>query len=295
MLPANFTLYYFSADDKEEFFSSHFHNEIELVFPQTDGTGLVVNDNIYLLKRGYLYILNEHALHNRIEVSPSYERYNMYFDPQMLTNFSTQKINFKKRFSKYFYILNVQHCMEELTQIFQNLMESQTALREDDVTATICFLQLLKKLYDLVDSEESAAEKQSVDLDDRRLDPKIFQVHAIQNYINEHLTEPLTLDSISEEFFHSKYYLSHIFKKMTGYGVMEYVRFCRIAKACQMLQSGESVTVVSESIGLRNMGRFNRIFKSYTGMTPKQYFMKYASVEYERKEEDAGSAGVYEE
>jgi len=62
---------------------------------------------------------------------------------------------------------------------------------------------------------------------------------------------------------------------------MEYVRLCLINKDCQMLRNGLPVTTVSENIGLKNIGRFNRVFKSYVGMTPKQYFAKYATVLYQ--------------
>lgn len=279
MISANYILYHFLSD-REEFLSSHFHNEIELIFPVTDGTGMIVDNRVFPLRRGYLYILNEHTLHNRIELSPSYERYNMYFDPIMLTNFSTKKVNFKNKFTKYFYIINVQDKMDEFMQLFAGLMECQSRHETDDVTPTIYFLQLLKKMYDLIGEEARDEEQQRIE-GGQQLDPKIFQIHSIQTYINAHLTEPLTLDFIAENFFLSKYYLSHMFKKMTGYGVMEYVRLCRINKACQMLRNGLPVTTVSENIGLKNIGRFNRVFKSYVGMTPKQYFAKYATVPYQ--------------
>lgn len=281
MTPSDYMLYHFS-DDRTEFLSSHFHNDIELVFPETDGTVLIIDDQPCMLTPGFLYVLNSQVLHYRLNLSPSYVRYNMYFNATALRDFSTKKVNFQERISRSYYVLNVTHCYDELLSLFAKLLEAKNNEQEDDITSTIYFIQLLKIIYDLIgeannkESPKDGGEQENAQM----LSPKIFQIHNIQSYIHANLTEPLTLDSIAENFYISKYYLSHMFKNMTGYSLMEYVRMCRIEKACYLLQKGIPVTTVSESVGLKDVSRFNRVFKHFTGMTPKQYCSQYSSAQY---------------
>jgi AraC-like DNA-binding protein len=44
------------------------------------------------------------------------------------------------------------------------------------------------------------------------------------DHIDEHISEPLSLDGISWHVGLSKYYLNHMFSIYTGFSVMEYVR-----------------------------------------------------------------------
>lgn len=50
-------------------------------------------------------------------------------------------------------------------------------------------------------------------------------------YINENITDDLTLEKISDALFISKYYLCRNFKKTTGMTVLDYVKERRISMA----------------------------------------------------------------
>ena len=51
-----------------------------------------------------------------------------------------------------------------------------------------------------------------------------MNIQDVKNYINENLTEQISLDYIAAHMNYSPYYLSRYFKKMTGETIMEYVR-----------------------------------------------------------------------
>ena len=62
------------------------------------------------------------------------------------------------------------------------------------------------------------------------------------------------------------------FKRMYGKTFTEYLNHIRIASARQMLlNSSDSVSLVSESCGYHDPGYFSRIFRRITGVSPLAY------------------------
>ncbi len=93
-------------------------------------------------------------------------------------------------------------------------------------------------------------------------------VLRIIEYINDHLTEELSLDAIAHEFFVSKYHLCRIFHQQTGASLFTYYNTKRIALAQQMLNSGENATAVALRLGFRDYSSFYRTFRKHTGHSP---------------------------
>ena len=112
--------------------------------------------------------------------------------------------------------------------------------------------------------------------------PKFNTLGAMQtavDYINEHITEDITVESICASIYMSKYHFCRSFKKKTGVTVMEYVLKTRIMMAEELLSAGNmSVTEISEACAFSSVSYFSRVFKSETGMTPLQYKKKNSKV-----------------
>ncbi|MFP4377399.1 MAG: helix-turn-helix transcriptional regulator, partial [Spirochaetales bacterium] len=94
-------------------------------------------------------------------------------------------------------------------------------------------------------------------------------IEKIKAYIDNHLAEPIGLDTICELVFMNKSYLSRLFKQEVGETFSEYLMRRRVEKAKRLLQSSErSIDEITEAIGLENVNHFYRIFKKVTGTTP---------------------------
>ena len=101
-------------------------------------------------------------------------------------------------------------------------------------------------------------------------------IHQIQNYIDEHYLEPVTLKTVSEIYFIDMYYLSRLFKKICGFSFKEYLILQRLSAAKELLvNSNISITQVCSDSGFCNVNHFIRIFKQNEGISPYQYRMKY--------------------
>ena len=85
---------------------------------------------------------------------------------------------------------------------------------------------------------------------------------------------------LASRFAMSKHYLCHIFKKGTGFSVMEYVIQLRIISAQRMLRQGATVQEASERSGFQTYSHFIRTFNNYVGTSPKKYAKQYSMGEH---------------
>lgn len=95
------------------------------------------------------------------------------------------------------------------------------------------------------------------------------RISNIIMYINEHLSEQITLDFLSEKFFINKYHLCKIFKKNTGYTINQYINHKRILLVRELHANGQSLLEASTNAGFNNYSHFYRLYVKKTGMTPK--------------------------
>ncbi len=75
-------------------------------------------------------------------------------------------------------------------------------------------------------------------------------------FINDNLTSPLSLDSLSEKFFISKYHLCRLFKSQTGLTVGKYITKKRLMLAETLHSSGLSLTEAALNSGFGDYSSF---------------------------------------
>ena len=96
-------------------------------------------------------------------------------------------------------------------------------------------------------------------------------VDAVLHYINEHYSEPLTLDQLSEKFFISKYHLLRKFDAQVGTTVHRYILQKRLLNAKQLLAGGVLPNEVCQYCGFGDYANFYRAFRAEYNQTPRQY------------------------
>lgn len=95
------------------------------------------------------------------------------------------------------------------------------------------------------------------------------QIQQILEYINKNYGNRVTLSSISEALFISKYYICKIFKKYTGYTVNQYLTHKRIAQTMALTREGKSITSACIDAGFSDYSSFYKAFIKETGAAPK--------------------------
>lgn len=93
-----------------------------------------------------------------------------------------------------------------------------------------------------------------------------------QNYIFNHLYEEITLGRLAEIAGMNASYLSHLFKKETGLAVTDYIQRERIEEAKRLMElPGITLSDIATRLHFNDQSYFTKVFKKYTGLTPRQY------------------------
>ena len=98
----------------------------------------------------------------------------------------------------------------------------------------------------------------------------------VANYIQHHLSEPITAADIAKELFLSRPYLSRKFIEETGESLTDFILKEKTEEAKRLLRySDKSLTAISNYLGFSSQSHFSRVFKKYTQCTPGEYREKY--------------------
>lgn len=105
-------------------------------------------------------------------------------------------------------------------------------------------------------------------------------VMQINDYIEHHFHEHLTLNLIADACHGSPYHLQKIYKKVTGYSPLEYIHHMRVEKAKRLLKTTEQkVEQIGQVVGFSNTAYFITLFKKMTGVTPRKYRLINGGIE----------------
>lgn len=251
----------------------HFHDVFEIYFAMTDGVTFFVDDKIYPVKKGDLFIFNDRDLHKAfVPPGTSYMRYTLTFKPEYILNYCTQDtdlldcfINREQDFSHRLSLDQKQSDM--LVAMFDKAKYYRTVETYGaDVHRKMALAEILLYTNTLYQSNRQLPSHKNVQEYER--------IRDIIRYIRQNTEEKLSLDFISKNFFISKSHLGYLFKNATGFSVNEYIIHHRILKARELLKKGFSVTKVAEMIGYKNDSHFIRTFKNLVGIPPKQYMKR---------------------
>jgi len=100
------------------------------------------------------------------------------------------------------------------------------------------------------------------------------ELNHVIDYIEEHLTEDLSLELISEYAGVSDYHFRKIFFYLTGLTLSEYIKNRKLSEANKDLLNGEKVTDVAFKYGYQSMDGFTRAFKKWSGFLPSDVIKK---------------------
>lgn len=102
-----------------------------------------------------------------------------------------------------------------------------------------------------------------------------FHIDKAIEYIQNHITEKISLENVAEYLQLSPQYLSALFHKEVQSSISEYIHIQKINLAKEYLkQRNINITQIASICGFEDSNYFTRIFKKYTKLTPTQYRKK---------------------
>ncbi len=96
-------------------------------------------------------------------------------------------------------------------------------------------------------------------------------IGQVISYINENLSEEMSIESLAARFYMSRYHLMHKFKSQTGYTIHSYILQKRLIMANTLIKSGKSMSDACTECGFGDYSSFVRAFKRMYGLSPKRH------------------------
>ncbi len=105
-------------------------------------------------------------------------------------------------------------------------------------------------------------------------------IEELKKYIEEHISEELSLKSLADVVELSPAYLSTYFKQETGIGLKQYIQTARLKMAARLLKTTNmKIYLIAERCGFANVRYFSQYFTQRYGLTPQKYRLKGQGVE----------------
>lgn len=101
---------------------------------------------------------------------------------------------------------------------------------------------------------------------------QLLAVQRMQDYIDQHLSETITLADLSKVSFFSPWHSHRLFKEYTNLTPAEYIRRMRLSKSALRLRDESSKIIdIAFSLGFGSADGYTRAFAREFGCTPKEY------------------------
>jgi len=106
----------------------------------------------------------------------------------------------------------------------------------------------------------------------------IRRIHKVQDYIEHHLGQSLSIEELSGAAGFSKYHFSRIFQGILHEPLAHYVNRIRMENALFLLahRADKNMTDIAYELGLSDSAVFSRAFKNYYGVSPREYRKEYS-------------------
>ena len=227
----------------------HFHDFDKIVILLSGNVQYALENEVYDLNPYDVLLVKHHTIHKAIiDKSVPYERIIIYLTEQ--------------RYSSVLPEAGLTACFDRILftpdkNQLETLLKSMESC-ENSVLRETYLIQLLAILNGLEGSMPSKEKH------DRKIEP-------VLTYINEHLTDPLSVDDLAEKAFLSRYHFMRVFKASTGETVHSYVRQRRLLNASRLIREGVSVQQAARQSGFEDYSVFYKAFISNFGVKPGEF------------------------
>lgn len=248
----------------------HYHDFDKIIIFYKGNITYTIEGKTYSLLPGDIILVPQGASHKVESHDKSlYERLVIYLSPQYLAKVEEEGRCLRDCFlqvkERYSHVVRLQEKGESELSVLANQMRKiikQKEVREFDNLYRQTYL-----LQFLISLNRRMAEESIRFVDTNRCNKKVVEI--IQ-YINNHLTEEINIDSLSEKFYISKYHMMRQFKSETGYTIGNYMNQKRLLLARELLKQGESVTKVYLDSGFKEHSTFVRAYKQMFHEVPSK-------------------------
>lgn len=252
----------------------HYHDFYECVLYLGNAGVFQIDDHEYLVRRGDIVLIDMFKPHTLLyNKNVNYERFSMSINLSLLISFSTSRSNLLDVFHECNERDPVYHLNDEALKKYLVVLEKFREVRltqGKDILEKAMLHQILAYIYSDCYTGSHVNEKEA---QHAAIMAKLFK------YINKHLSEDMSLEDLAREVNYSEYYVSRLFKSISGKTITNYIQEKRIEEAAGMIRGHVPINQAAEQVGFNNYSYFYKTFKKLLGKSPAEYQEEFAGVQ----------------
>ncbi len=258
----------------------HYHNHYEISFI-TEGVGKrIVADSVEFFMPSDLVFIGRNLPHvwiadkdERLWTNRSLEMVFLQFDTRVIS----QKLLLLPEFK---YVNNAIIMSERGIKILGSTLNdvSELMLQMPYLKSIDRFLYLFK-ILDLIGKSDNIEPLASAEYIKSRFSSNNKRIEIIHDYLMKNYREEINLKNLSSLVNLTEGSLCRFFKENMGLTIIEYLNKIKIDYSCELLKNLDlSILEVCYDSGYNNLSHFNKQFKKFTSVSPKEYRRKYSLV-----------------
>ena len=257
----------------EEKVSCHWHEEMEFLVITQGRVSVFIDEECYEAEPGDIIFIPPDSLHSLSgQTGDEVTFFAVDFKPVLLYSLwkdaIQQKYLDRLKQGKVVFPTFIRPQEEWQREVYRLLLQ----IREAYAEAAAGYELLIKaKLYEIwyllyrhavqPSGEETDSGKVRVEL-----------MKEIIAYIQENYSGQITLEELTGRFHVSDGHLCRLFKSVTRMTMTEYLNHYRVSQSASLLAETEhDIGEIAGMVGFNNISYYNKMFRKYMHMTPKEY------------------------
>lgn len=246
----------------------HYHDFHKIILFLGGEASYIIEGRTYPLKPRDILFVSAGEIHRPVTVpGKSYERIVIYVSPDFLAKCGQGKCNLAQCFHAAREASSVMHAPPGKSHdLLFHMDKLETVAHQqgygNELYTEVLFMEFMILLNRAILDNE-------LELSSVSCDRKIQQILA---YINSHLTDDLSIDTLAETAYLSKFYMMRKFKADTGFSIHQYINSKRLLLAKSLLATTDiPITELCYQCGFTDYSAFSREFKKSFRTTPTAF------------------------
>ena len=244
----------------------HSHAFYELLYcASTCGAEYLVGSDRYRLQKGDIIFIPPGISHRPLlpeSMTQPYKRYVLWLSPEFIQNFSrllTAVPTVKPPYSTLLRTAGTKWSYLE-EWFLQGIREAEKQKPGWEAAVVGNTVTLLTHLLRAVDDRSASLSAEKPVLLDR-----------LMAYMEDHLSERITLEDTARKFYISPSTISQLFRQKMGVSFHRCVTQRRLIAAKELILGGTALEDVSRQVGFSDYSAFYRAFRQEYGISPRQF------------------------
>ncbi len=224
----------------------HFHGNYELIYAMRGNIEISINGVFDTLYRGEMILVSPYTVHSLNAVGEA-TMWVGVFSQDFISVFAEKNKNIS--YSKF-------RCDKDVEDLLKRHLFTEK--RPELFLHISCLYLVCNECIKNAHSTDSRGDNN-------------FRYKVI-DHISENISVELSMRKIAELLGYEYHYFSSLFNSCFGMNFKAFVNLFRFEKACRLLSDKRcDITNVCSECGFGSIRNFNRVFKSFGGVTPGEY------------------------